>query len=113
MLFYLLMHFLNPTGESLPNPFKNYSYGIGVNMCIEIVLVGISYIMFKLFKDRTNKYFAIICSIILWILNYIITWSCFWIENTSLAMATSVFAVVGFDMFCLVIIDFIIKKNNK
>ena len=108
------MHLLNPAGESLPNPFKDYSYGIGVNMCIELALVGISYIMFKLFKDRTNKYIALVSSIVLWILNYIITWSCFWIENVSLAMAASVFAVVGFDILCLVTIDLIAKnKNNK
>ena len=112
MLFYLLMHFLNPVGESLPNPFVDYSYGIGVNICIELALIGISILLFKIIKNRTNKTIGIVSSIGFWLINYLIVWSCFWIESFTLAAGISVFAVVGFDLLFLIVLDLLYKNKR-
>lgn len=115
MIYYLIMHFIEPAHLSYPNPFDIYDYGLGVNIAIEIGLVILTYWVCKIIGYRLsiNNKLKFVIFPILYVVYYAIVWGCFWIPEFTLALAASIFALLVLNAVLLIIIDKCFKERRN
>lgn len=112
MIYYLIMHFIEPVGIDYPNPFDVYEYGLGVNMIVEALLAVLTFWVCKIIGYRLSiKRYQFAFAPILYILYYIITWGCFWIPSFLLALGASIFALLIFNVIILILVDKLFKPR--
>ena len=115
MIYYLILHFLEFSVDNLLNPFSEYEYGLGVNILIEIALIIIAYGASKIMVWRISlkPYFKYILSAVFFLCYYPIVWGCFWIEDTALAVAASIGALLAFNGAIFIIVDKAVKPRVR
>ena len=114
MIYYLIMHFIEPIGLQYPNPFDEFDYGLVVNMVIEIAILTLTFWICKIIKYRlsaTNIVFFVFP--ILYAIYYASVWGCIWIENIALALAASIGCLLIINIVLLIIIDKIFKPRKN
>lgn len=114
MFFYILLYFFEQPGHPFPNPFAEYDHGLGVLMFCEIAMLMAAIWTTKSIISRTKlksvKYFTIP---VLFVLYYITTWCCFWIEWPYAAFLAAAACVLIISIVAYIIADKLDSKYNK